>query len=392
LFALGIYIGREKHEIVNSLRSIAIALCNILLPLVLAIDILFMISLLFVGTEPLFKTGSTTILLITLVSVTIFFINGIFQDGTRERPSNRYLTIATNISIFTLPIYSAIALYAIYLRIDQYGLTPDRFLILITTLIISLYSLSYSYCVCIKGKIWLGNLRTVNTILSIIVFAVILMINTPALNANKYSAINQYNRLISGKVEADKFDYGYLNYKLGKYGKEYVEKLKSLENHNQIEIIKKRLDLLKTSKFYNKHRWNSEIKTNQMTYEYNVESVHENKIISSKLLEFLKNNRKFKSECSGKKTCLILFANLDNDEEDEAIFTDGGGYGYATIIDKDSENKWQKVGYLKRPSGLKIYNSKSDLKRKVKESKYKTINNKYKSLQIGNNILYFYER
>ncbi|MFT6332434.1 MAG: hypothetical protein ACJAW3_000771, partial [Lentimonas sp.] len=49
LFALGIYIGREKHEIVNSLRSIAIALCNILLPLVLAIDILFMISLLFVG-------------------------------------------------------------------------------------------------------------------------------------------------------------------------------------------------------------------------------------------------------------------------------------------------------------------------------------------------------
>ncbi len=358
LFALGIYIGRKNYKIVHSLRTIVIALCNILLPLVISITILFGLSLLLMGMEPLFKTGKTTTLLIILISSTIFFINGIFQDGTRKEPLNKYLIIATNITIFTLPVYSVIALYAIYLRIDQYGLTPDRFLVGISTLIISFYSIAYTYCAYIKSTVWLEEIKKVNTVLSFIVFIVILAINTPILNADKYAAMNQYNRLISGKVDASKFDYEYLNYGLGGYGKEYVKKLESLKNHRQINIIKERLEILKNPKD-----------------KIGIFKPVNGEVIPQSLLRFLQSE--FGDMCE--KTCSILFINLDKDSDMEVLVI--SKFVYASfVIDKNKEEQWKKVGTL----GGAGYALKNDV-----FPKYRAIDNEYKSLQFGDVVLYF---
>lgn len=127
MFGLGIALSRENEKIIHALRSPALSLCVFLLPLFAAIVVLFLGTLPFTGMALLWKTGFGVSLLLTLVTLGILFVNGVFQDGTEGPPYRGPLRLLIAASILGLPAMGCLASYAVWLRYEQYGLTPDRF-------------------------------------------------------------------------------------------------------------------------------------------------------------------------------------------------------------------------------------------------------------------------
>ena len=114
--------------------------------------------------------------------------------------------------------------------------------------------------------------------------------------------------------------------------------------------------------------------------------------ISDDLLAFLRNRDLFSRGCSFKGKCVIFFINLDDDVKEEVIFIKGmRGYENIFIIDKDDNGSWQKVGKLAPSQYGKWYKSRKELEQFVKNENVKAVSNQYKSLKVGEKVLYFSE-
>jgi hypothetical protein len=65
-------------------------------------------------------------------------------------------------------------------------------------------------------------------------------VNSPLLDARGISVRSQVVRLMDGQVTAEKFDYRYLRFDLGRAGEQALERLKVIAQHPQAELIRER--------------------------------------------------------------------------------------------------------------------------------------------------------
>lgn len=86
MFGFGIALGKENGAIINTLRRITLAIFRSLLPLLAFVGLLFLAALPFTGLQPLWDTKSASPLLLSVLLLTMLFINSVFQDGTGPRP------------------------------------------------------------------------------------------------------------------------------------------------------------------------------------------------------------------------------------------------------------------------------------------------------------------
>ncbi|MGD6002089.1 DUF4153 domain-containing protein, partial [Xanthomonas citri pv. citri] len=127
MIGLGVMIGRTQQRPVQIARQILFAIFKGLLPLVALIALIFVASLPFTGLDALWKTRSATLILMCLIATVVLFVNAVYQDGEAPPPYPRWLRAVVNAALLTLPLYAALGLYALSLRIGQYGWTGERF-------------------------------------------------------------------------------------------------------------------------------------------------------------------------------------------------------------------------------------------------------------------------
>jgi len=223
VFSLGMRMGRDNERVIGMLRGILLSLCHFLAPLAALIVLLFSLSLPFTGLESIWKTGHATAILLSLVAVTVFLINGVFQDGRQECPYPRWLRWLVDASLVCLPILTVLAGYSTWLRVSQYGLSPSRFIAVLMVLIAAMYSLAALYAVLRNRAQWLDSLRMSNPCLALLVCIVLLAIHTPWFNPLEMSARNQVQRLLDGRTPPERFDADYLYWKLGEAGRRQFE-------------------------------------------------------------------------------------------------------------------------------------------------------------------------
>ena len=109
-FGLGAAIMRERVKIIITLRSILFSLAKVLLPMVTLIALLFILTLPFTGLAPLWSTGKTSPIILTMLFLIIFFLNAVFQMGAEEPPYPKWLRLPIEIMVLTMPVYTIIAL------------------------------------------------------------------------------------------------------------------------------------------------------------------------------------------------------------------------------------------------------------------------------------------
>lgn len=226
LFGFGVLIGRTQHRAIQMTRQVLFAVGRGLLPLLAVIALLFVVTLPFTGLEPLWRTRSAASLLLTLVLLLVTFTNAVYQHDSAQAPYPRWLCRVVDASLLTLPVYAALALYAMGLRIAQYGFTPDRVWALLIALLVAGYALGYALAALRRQGRWLQTLEPVNRWMCWAVLACALLGNSPLLDPARISANSQLARLQAQAPEISGDDAMTLRFGLGRHG---VDALKAMQ-------------------------------------------------------------------------------------------------------------------------------------------------------------------
>lgn len=165
-FAIGLHVGYQRGRVVSALRSFLLGLCRYLLPLNSAAILLMVVSLALGGWAVLWSTGSAAYILLSILLVQLWLLNGVFQTGHEAQPLPRWATLLVNISLWLAPVLAALAVYGLCVRIMAYGLTPLRALGLSAALLLALYALAAAWAALRNSGVWLASLICTNRYLA----------------------------------------------------------------------------------------------------------------------------------------------------------------------------------------------------------------------------------
>lgn len=226
VIAAGLRIGQERGQVIDALRNVLQAMCRFLLPLTVVILLLFVVFLPFTGLAPLWATRHATPILLALVFAHIALLNGVVQDGLQTSHYPRPLRLLADASSLCLPLLAGLAMHALWLRINQYGLTPDRVLAALLALVALVHGLALVRAVLQRDPAWLSGLRQSNPPLALFAAGLLVLMHVPMLSPLQLSAANQYQRLLDARLPAERTDLGALRFQLGEPGRRYLQALR----------------------------------------------------------------------------------------------------------------------------------------------------------------------
>ena len=207
-FGLGVSIFRRLVDLIDAITGLLEGLMRLLLPLAAAVAVIFLAALPFTGLGPLWETGHGTALLLWLNAFVLFFVNAVYQTGRgAPYPPAVHRVLCPGIAL--LPVLSALALYGLYLRVDQYGWSVERCWAFTVGVLLAAFSAGYAGCVVRRRGGWPRDLGRVNKALGWAVLAVMLLVNSPALDFRKISLASQLQRVDSGEIDLRDFDFHY---------------------------------------------------------------------------------------------------------------------------------------------------------------------------------------
>jgi hypothetical protein len=225
-FGAALGILRERDGVVRLLQRVVTAVLAVLAP-VLAVGLLvFLLALPFTGLHALWDaTKSTTPILLSCVIGALILANAVIGDGADQEHRNPVLRFgAMTLALAMLPL-ALLAAVATGLRIDQYGLTPDRLWAVVFVALASAYGLVYLVAL-VRGRIgWAAVVRPGNLRLAFIVAGVALLLATPILSFNALATRDQVARLEAGRIAPEKFDWAALAFDFGGPGKAALKRL-----------------------------------------------------------------------------------------------------------------------------------------------------------------------
>jgi hypothetical protein len=201
-----------------------LTLLSWLAPLLVVILLGFLASLPFVSLQPLWKTHFAGGLLLTSAGLVILFINCCYQDGAQEQTTSKIKRLAGTLGALQLIPLIGLALWALILRVEQYGWTVER--ITAAAMIIAASSYAFGYArAAVRAPSWLKGLELTNFITAYIVLALVLALFSPIADPARLMVSDQVARLTSGRVQPEAFDFAALKFDGARWGVEALTKL-----------------------------------------------------------------------------------------------------------------------------------------------------------------------
>ena len=224
-FGFGVLAFRNLTRTIDGITALLEGLMRLLLPLVLAVVAVFLAALPFTGLAPLWGTGNGTALLMALNALALFFLNAAYQTGEKlPYPAPVHHCISAGLTL--LPIISALALYGLHLRIDQYGWTVERCWALTIAGLLALFSCGYAAGVIRCWRGWTVVLRRVNVGGAALIGVLMLLVNSPLLDFRKISTASQFGRAAAGQIPWADLDFAYVKGNLARPGHAAMQALR----------------------------------------------------------------------------------------------------------------------------------------------------------------------
>lgn len=249
----GILIARTQKKPIRIARRIVLAVFTGLLPLIAFIAVLFAASLVFTGLEPLWKTRHAAAILMWLVATTIVFANAVHQDGGNEAPYPSWLRRVIDAGLLALPIFAAIALHALHLRIGQYGWTQERWWATLAGVVLAAYACGYAYAVVRRSGAWLAPLGKINIAMSLVVIALVAASNSWLLDPHRLVVNDQLARWQAERTDTRHLDLDHLRFDSGRRGYLAAQALKDDAKVKADSTLAETLD--KTLKRTQRYAW-----------------------------------------------------------------------------------------------------------------------------------------
>jgi hypothetical protein len=222
--ACALHVTDVHSGIVRGVRTLKLTLLSWLLPIMLVIAVGFLAALAFTGLEPLWSTRRATTLVLLAAAALVLLVNATYQDGQGEHPVARVLRYAAPIAAVVLVPLVAIAAYAVMLRVAQYGWTPERIIAVACVVVAACYAIGYVAAAVPRGP-WLKRIEATNVVAAAVTLAAILALASPIADPARISTADQVARLEAGLIAPDKFDFVFLRFRGGRFGREALDRL-----------------------------------------------------------------------------------------------------------------------------------------------------------------------
>ena len=216
--ALGISTLRQRETIIRPLSKVASSLAQLLLPVVIIVELLFLLALPVTGLAPLWGTGNGTALLMALTALALVGTVVYFGETPNSTDHSRGMHMLITIGVIVLPILCLLSAYGLSLRVLQYGWTVERCWALAIWIVLTAFASSYALAALRHRSDWSLSLGRINRLGLYGSMALLLAIQSPLLDFRKISLASQIERTRLDGNEWANFDFGYSRDMLGRPG------------------------------------------------------------------------------------------------------------------------------------------------------------------------------
>lgn len=224
MLGMGLAVAYELRDTINPF--LILRLLRLLLPLVLAVVAVFLGAVPFRGLTQLFGEFSAAGPLIATSMVAITLISTALDETDDKAVSTRGLRAATRALALLTPLLAGLAVWAVALRVRQYGWTPDRVLAGSVATVLLAYGLGYAIAALRHG--WTGRVRGVNVAMALVVISGAALWMTPLLDAFRISASSQVQRYVEGRAAPEDLPLWQMAHDWGRAGRDAVARLAAL--------------------------------------------------------------------------------------------------------------------------------------------------------------------
>ncbi len=207
--ALGLAMA-VVYELADLLSPyLVLRLFRILLPVVLAVMLVFLVALPFRGLDGLFNGLSPALLLLTMVAAGVSLVSVTVDQSDADASPSPVLRRAAQGMALILPLLAGLAVWAIWLRVGQHGWTPERLFVGLVAGLGLTYGAVYAVAI-LRGTGWMGRIRQGNITMALVTIGLAALWLTPVLNAERLSAASQLARFEAGRTPVEELDVGAL--------------------------------------------------------------------------------------------------------------------------------------------------------------------------------------
>ena len=386
-FATAIALSGSVERLQQALRQQLLALFKWLAVLAMLILTLFSIALLLRSPE-LFGAGRRAISaawLLWLLVFCIYLLNAAYQDGSLESPYPRPVGIALRIATPLLGVVALLALYALGVRIDTFGLTVPRAWGVLVAALALVYAVGYTIAAWRRGA-WMASMGTVNVIAALLLIAALTLMLTPALSPYRLAAESQFARIVSGTEGAAQaarsqerqqsyFSDAYvaLAFDTGGYGRRRLAGLAQLEDHPDAADIRARAAAMLA------RQWRHlAAQTEQDAASLTLLAFPQGREIDASLRAAIAGAQVLRwvgPVCRDEENaCPVLFADLDGDGLAEAfVFTDRQAF----VLARKEDGGWRELNLLRGAVG------RDEALARLRAGDYRPVPPRWQRLEIG---------
>ena len=224
VLGLGLAVVYELRQTISP--YLILRLLRLLVPVVLVVVGVFLAAVPFRGLSELFGEFSAAGTLMGAAIAAITLISTALDKDDAAAVSTRGIRLATRGLALLLPLLTGLAVWAVVLRVRQYGWTPDRVLAVSVAVFLLTYGLGY--CGSVLGRRgWGGRIRMVNVAMALAVIGASALWLTPVLNAYRISTNSQLARFSGGRSTLDQLDLWAMQHNWGRAGQAGVARLEA---------------------------------------------------------------------------------------------------------------------------------------------------------------------
>ncbi|WP_345768490.1 DUF4153 domain-containing protein [Enterobacter hormaechei] len=364
-------LARMQVRLILALQNLLTLIATGLLPLMAALALLFIGILPFVGLEAVSARISAAGLLTTLALLLLLLVTVVWHPQRQKLPYFSPLRGMIHLAVIIAPAYPVLAGWALWLRIAQYGWSPERLYGVLITIAALVWTVGFCLSVLFYRRDPQRLQAHITPATGLLALIFLVLVHTPVLDPWRISVKSHMARYQDGRINADQVSL----YMLSNTGRKGREAMQMLQNDPQFISNPKRqreINGLLSGNAGEAGKMTAAMLEKQIQLAPGM--ARPDKALWQAMLS---NQYRFESCDSAQSNCLLMPLDLNSDGKPEAVlfqFTD------RTIVAYTQTNTgWRIAGDAwKMPEAL----TREELDRALRQRKVKSVVKPWADIEI----------
>lgn len=341
--ALAVLLARTQSRLVTAVQKLLTFIATGLLPLVALLALMFILTLPFTGLEAISQRVSAAGLMSTLTLLLLLLIAIVREPQKEALPYPGALRYLIKCSLIVAPIYMLIAGWSLWVRIQQYGWTPERVYGVLVVVVLLVWSFGYLASILRRGRNPLELQGPVILGVSLLALGLLVLLSSPVIDAWRISVNSHMGLYHSGKIKPDQVSLFMLDHS-GKPGRAALEALQKDVAFNQDS--KRRRDL--NSLLQGRRDPVKELTATQLVSK--VVMAPGSQKPDDAFWAFVKTQGYRITSCAEQNACVLVSQDLNADgHPEQVLYAFGDG---ESLVFGMQKNKWDLLAVATLPEGF----------------------------------------